>query len=141
MKKIMLIGRTGSGKTTLTQILKKEIIEYKKTQSINYYENIIDTPGEYIENKAYYRALIVSAAECDIVAFVHNALDNEIVFPPNFSEIFNKPTIGIITKIDLVENFEKARNLLEEIGIKKIIGVSAKTLKGIEDIKHIIKEW
>ncbi len=140
MKKIMLIGKTGSGKTTLTQILKKEAIEYKKTQSMSYYDNIIDTPGEYIENKAYYRALIVSAVECDIIGFVQNAEDKEIVFPPNFSEILNKPSVGIITKIDLVENYERAKTLLEEIGIKKIIGVSAKTLEGIEDIRLMIKE-
>lgn len=45
MKKIILIGRSGAGKTTLTQALKGEEIKYHKTQYVNYFECIIDTPG------------------------------------------------------------------------------------------------
>ena len=45
--KVMLIGRTGCGKTTLAQILNDEVIEYRKTQMILYEGEIIDTPGEY----------------------------------------------------------------------------------------------
>ncbi|MCG4585027.1 EutP/PduV family microcompartment system protein, partial [Anaerosalibacter bizertensis] len=45
----MLIGETGSGKTTLKQALNNEKIRYKKTQSLEYSRNILDTPGEYIE--------------------------------------------------------------------------------------------
>ena len=36
MKKTMLIGRTGCGKTTLTQKLMNEEVKYKKTQSVTY---------------------------------------------------------------------------------------------------------
>ena len=49
MKKIILIGRSGAGKTTLTQALKGEEIKYHKTQYVNYFECIIDTPGEYAQ--------------------------------------------------------------------------------------------
>ena len=49
MKKIVLIGRSESGKTTLTQALKGEKISYHKTQYVNYFDVIIDTPGEYAE--------------------------------------------------------------------------------------------
>ena len=48
MKKIILMGRSEAGKTTLTQALKGEKITYKKTQYINHYDVIIDTPGEYL---------------------------------------------------------------------------------------------
>ena len=48
MKKLILIGRSEAGKTTLTQALRGETITYKKTQYINYFDVIIDTPGEYI---------------------------------------------------------------------------------------------
>ena len=44
MKKIILMGRSGCGKTTLTQALKGETIQYRKTQYINHYDVIIDTP-------------------------------------------------------------------------------------------------
>lgn len=47
MKKIMLVGRSGAGKTTLTQAMKGKKITYHKTQYINNYDVIIDTPGEY----------------------------------------------------------------------------------------------
>ena len=47
MRKIILIGRSGAGKTTLTQALKGEEIKYHKTQYVNYFESSIDTPGEY----------------------------------------------------------------------------------------------
>ena len=47
MKKIMLVGRSGAGKTTLTQAMKGRKTTYHKTQYINNYDVIIDTPGEY----------------------------------------------------------------------------------------------
>ena len=56
MKKIMLVGRSGAGKTTLTQAMKGKKITYHKTQYINNYDVIIDTPGEYAENKTLARA-------------------------------------------------------------------------------------
>jgi len=37
----MLIGRTGCGKTTLTQKLMNEEVKYKKTQSVTYKNKII----------------------------------------------------------------------------------------------------
>ena len=63
MKTLLLAGKTGSGKTTLTQVLNEEFVQYKKTQSIEVCENIIDTPGEYIENRFYYKALIVASVD------------------------------------------------------------------------------
>ena len=51
MKKIILVGRSEAGKTTLTQALKGENIRYEKTQYVNRFDVIIDTPGEYIQAK------------------------------------------------------------------------------------------
>ena len=42
MKKIILIGRSECGKTTLTQALKGEKIHYHKTQYVNRFDVIID---------------------------------------------------------------------------------------------------
>ena len=50
MKRTMLIGAIGSGKTTLIQRLTNEKLKYNKTQSIEYSPDFIDTPGEYIEH-------------------------------------------------------------------------------------------
>jgi len=41
MKKIILIGRSECGKTTLTQALKGEKIHYHKTQYVNRFEAML----------------------------------------------------------------------------------------------------
>ena len=51
MKKIILVGRSGAGKTTLTQAMKGRRITYHKTQYINNYDVIIDTPGNMRRTK------------------------------------------------------------------------------------------
>ena len=45
MKKVIFIGKSGCGKTSLCQRLQGEEIKYKKTQSIDLYVDSIDTPG------------------------------------------------------------------------------------------------
>ena len=141
MKRLILIGKTGCGKTTLTQVLHDENIDYKKTQAIEYTKNIIDTPGEYIENRALYRALIVSSADCDIIALIQDCSQEESIFPPNFASIFAKPVIGIITKTDLCDdqkNYEKATNFLKIAGVGKIFKTSSLNKNGISEIKKVL---
>ena len=70
MRKILLIGRTGAGKTTLTQALKGEKLDYKKTQYINFQGALIDTPGEYIETKHLGYAIALYAYEADVVGLL-----------------------------------------------------------------------
>ncbi|WBW94900.1 EutP/PduV family microcompartment system protein [Oceanirhabdus sp. W0125-5] len=141
MKKLILIGKTGCGKTTLTQVLHDENIDYKKTQAIEYTKNIIDTPGEYIENRALYRALIVSSADCDVIALIQDCSQEESIFPPNFASIFAKPVIGIITKMDLCddeESYKKATNFLKIAGVSKIFKTSSINKNGINEIKNVL---
>ncbi|MEG0379821.1 MAG: EutP/PduV family microcompartment system protein, partial [Eubacterium sp.] len=57
MKKMILVGRSECGKTTLRQALKGNTIQYEKTQYINHFDIIIDTPGEYAETNKLARAL------------------------------------------------------------------------------------
>lgn len=47
--RVALIGRIGSGKTTLFQRLTNELITYGKTQQVSYSYHFIDTPGEFVE--------------------------------------------------------------------------------------------
>lgn len=139
--KIMMIGKTGSGKTTLTQILNKEKIEYKKTQSVDYIKDIIDTPGEYLENKNYYKALSVVASEADLIIFLQSAIDTENYFPPNFTGMFlGKKVIGIITKIDLVEKYTFAEESLRNSGVENIFYLNLKDFQGIESLKKYLEE-
>ena len=51
MRRMMLVGRSESGKTTLTQAIRGENIRYQKTQGVAYTDILIDTPGEYIQTR------------------------------------------------------------------------------------------
>ena len=55
--KIMLIGPSAAGKTTLIQRLIDEEIKYDKTQAVEYIGNFIDTPGEYMQQRGYWGSL------------------------------------------------------------------------------------
>ena len=132
--KLMLVGKTGSGKTTLAQRINGMDINYKKTQMILFEDNIIDTPGEYIENKFYYKALTVTASNADIIAFVQSALDEDTLFPPKFSTMFaGKIIIGIITKKDLQFDSSNAENFLKCAGAEEIYYI------GLNDKNEIIR--
>ena len=97
MKRMMLIGPSQCGKTSLTQRLRGEAVRYQKTQAIVWSPETIDTPGEYLENRCLYSALLTSACEADVVALVLNADAQWCPFSPGFTLPMNRPTIGIIT--------------------------------------------
>ena len=100
MKKIMLVGRSGAGKTTLTQAMKGRKITYHKTQYINNYDVIIDTPGEYAENKTLARALILYSYEADIVGLLMSAIEDYSLYSPNIVSMATREVIGIVTQIN-----------------------------------------
>ena len=53
MKKLVLIGRSEAGKTTLTQALRGEKIHYHKTQYVNNFDVIVDTPESMPRRKVW----------------------------------------------------------------------------------------
>ena len=140
MKKILLIGKSGCGKTTLSQRINGVDLEYKKTQMITYSNNILDTPGEYLEKRNLYNALIVSSYDSDVVGMVQANDDDENMFPPGFSSAFTKPVIGIIAKSDLEGNTERAIETLKEAGATKIFVLSSYENTGIDELLKYLEE-
>ncbi|MBW9145302.1 EutP/PduV family microcompartment system protein [Clostridium sp. CM027] len=141
MKTLMLIGKTYCGKTTLTQAINEDELHYKKTQTVEIIDGIIDTPGEYIENRSYYRALIVTSADSDVIAMIQDCTQEDSIFPPSFASIFAKPIIGIITKTDLCcdENkLKAAEEVLVSAGVERIFRISAFDKSGLENLKDYI---
>lgn len=136
MNKIMLIGRTGSGKTTLTQKLNDEIVSYKKTQAVSYKSKIIDTPGEYVENKMFYKSLLVLSADAKTIILIQAANDEDTLFPPRFSTMFpRKDIIGIVTKVDINPNTARSERILFEAGAKEVFKIGFDDKEGLEAIK------
>ena len=141
MKRIIFMGRSECGKTSLTQAMRGEKVRYKKTQYINHFDVIIDTPGEYAENFSLARALALYAYESDVVGFLLSATEPYSLYAPNCTSGANRDVIGIVTKIDREDgNPERAENWLRLAGCKKVFHVSSKTGEGISDILEYLKE-
>ncbi len=135
MKKLILMGRVAAGKTTLTQALKGEQIDYCKTQYINYYDTIIDTPGEYMQVHGLGAALAIYSYEADVVGVVISANEPYCVFPPNVACMVNREVIGIITGIDKPDaNIPLAELWMENIGCKKLFYVNSHDGTGLSSI-------
>lgn len=141
MKKIMFVGPIGVGKTTLTQRIEGVEIIYAKTQTVQFHDDIIDTPGEFVQHRLMYNALLVTAAEADILGFLISAKEKEQMFPPGFASLFNKPAIGIITKMDLIDetdDIEFIENQLIMTEASPIFKVGINNDEGIKDLLNYL---
>lgn len=141
MRKIMFIGRSEAGKTTLTQAMKGNTITYHKTQYVNHYDVIIDTPGEYLQSKNLISALAVFTAEADVIGLLMDATEPFSLYSPNLTPVCNREVVGVVTKIDhWAAQPAQAASWLELAGCKKIFYTSAYTGEGIADILSYLKE-
>ncbi len=149
MRKVMMIGKIGCGKTTLSQRLMGETVRYQKTQAIEVLgDGILDTPGEYLEQKQFYAALTVTAVEADVILLLASCVDEQNAFSPRMSSMFsNKPVIGVVTKTDLAESkeqIEETRELLEMAGATEVLEVGfgdESCVSKVQDlIEHIMCE-
>lgn len=141
MKKIILMGRSECGKTTLRQALKGDTIQYHKTQYINHYDVVIDTPGEYAETNTLGRALALYSFEADVVGLLINATEPYSLYPPNIVSLSTRPVIGIVTQIDAPDaNVAQAEQWLRLTGCEEIFFVSSYTGEGIWEILEYLRE-
>lgn len=139
MKRIMLVGRSEAGKTTLTQALTGRDIKYEKTQYISFGDIIIDTPGEYIQTKELGSGLAVYSYESDVIGLLLSATEPFSLYPPNITGQVNREVIGIVTKIDHEDAVpERAANWLKLCGCKKIFKVSSYTGEGIPELLEFL---
>lgn len=141
LKKIILIGTIGCGKTTLSQALTDDQQKYEKTQAVQIRgETILDTPGEYLERTAMRGALMITSAEAEIVALLQSATEPRAMFSPCYAGCFAKEVIGIVTKIDAAsaKQIEDAEKKLQIAGAEKIFRVSSLTGEGLEELKQYL---
>lgn len=136
-KRLILIGRSMAGKTTLCQYITRAELEYHKTQTIQIMNgNIIDTPGEYLERTYMRGALTVTAADADIIVLVQQADEEGTMFPPGYSSTFSKPCIGVVTKSDIAtpRQIEEAKKFLKAAGAAEIFVTSSYEGKGFKEL-------
>lgn len=143
MSRVIFMGRTGCGKTTLCQKLNELEIKYKKTQSVELYDNAIDTPGEYLENRHFFSSLLQTSIDAKLIAVIADPTVDMNYIPPAFTGTFAKEVIGIITKVCLVtdeKRIERVRNELKSAGIQKIFLVDTIEGYGIDELFSYIHE-
>ncbi len=142
MKKIILVGHVACGKTTLCQRLNDMEMKYKKTQALEVIHKTIDTPGEYVERRSLFHALVVTSVEADQVLFVQDASQDRFMFAPGQSAAFPIPVAGVVSKADVAtpQQVQQATELLELAGASPIFVVSAYTGQGIEELKQFLEE-
>lgn len=135
MKRLMLIGPSQCGKTSLTGYCVAKPCAIRKPG------HRLDAgrhryPGEYLENRCLYSALLTSACEADVIALVLNADAPWSPFSPGFTAPMNRPVIGVITKADLAAppRLQQVRTWLETAGAGHIFITSALTGDGLDDL-------
>ena len=134
-RRIILIGNTGAGKTTLTQYITHREIKYNKTQTVQIVDqNIIDTPGEYLAYRYFRGTMMVTACDADVIVLVQDASAPTTMFPPSYACQFGKPAYGVITKADLATEaqIEKAKEYLVLAAATKLFVTSNVAGTGFE---------
>lgn len=135
-KRIILIGRSTAGKTTLCQYISQEDLHYHKTQTVQVVnENLIDTPGEYLESRIFRGALTTTAADADVIVLVQDATEDGSMFWPAYSTMFPKPAIGVVTKSDLAteKQIDTAKKYLTMAGARQLFVTSSVAGTGFDD--------
>lgn len=142
MQKVMLVGPVGAGKTSLIHALQKDPKQAEKTQSIQFYDGAIDTPGEYAQIPRFYSALMVTAMNASVVVIVQDATDFKMNLPPGFATMFSRPVIGVVTKIDVPGiDKGKVKSRLVAAGVKgPIFFISSLTGEGLDELIEYFAE-
>jgi ethanolamine utilization protein EutP len=143
-KRLMVVGRTKVGKTTLLKALGFLGSSVRKTEAVEYSPQFIDTPGEFMDMARFYHVLITSSSKAAAVLVVVDAT-NPGQLPPGISKTFASPVLGCVNKIDLLDgNYEEkvdsAQRKLLEAGVEEVYAVSAKEGTGVRELKARIEE-
>lgn len=138
----MFIGPVYAGKTTLKQAISGEELEYDKTQAVDFFDDIVDTPGEFVQHRHYYSSIQNLSTEVDVIAFVLGGNDTSQIFSPGFAHSLIRPCIGVITKIDMstTEEIALVEENLKQAGVSEIFKVSSVSGKGIDSLRDFLNK-
>jgi ethanolamine utilization protein EutP len=139
-KRVMVIGPTKCGKTTLVNRLNDYEGPLRRTQDIIYGKNTIDVPGSYIESPWMYKHIIAASQDASHVLILVDQSRCANVYPPGFAKAFRCPVIGVITKTDLMmENEDLCFRKLTQIGVSEpYYRISNSSEVGIKALKEYL---
>jgi len=139
-KRVMVVGPTNCGKTSLVNVLNDYEGPLRKTQDMIYGKNTIDAPGAYIENAWMYKHLIAAAQDASHILILVDQSKVSDVYSPGFAKVFRCPVIGVINKIDLMpKNEELCIRQLRLTGAKEpYFKISTRTGAGISALKEYL---
>lgn len=138
-KRIMVIGPSQSGKTTLVNLINNQESKVLRTQDVIYGINTIDVPGAYIENSWMYKHLIAIAQDASHILFLVDQTNPVDIYPPGLANAFTCPVLGVITKVDTLNlNIERCIAQLKKAGAQepyfKISSSDANSFKSLKQI-------
>jgi ethanolamine utilization protein EutP len=141
-KRIMVIGPSRCGKTSLVNALNDYDGPLRRTPDLIYGKNTIDVPGSYIENAWMYKHIIAAAQDASYVLILIDQSNCTEIYSHGFAKSFRCPVVGVITKCDLMpENEEKCRRQLKNIGVlEPYFHISFKVGTGIDALKKYLFE-
>lgn len=141
-KRVMVIGPSRSGKTTLVNLLNDYKGPLKRIPDVIYGENTIDIPSSYIENTWMYKHVIAVSQDATKVLMLVDQSDCKEVYSYGFAKSFRCPVIGVITKCDLMpDNKERCIQQLRKIGVSEpYFSISSESKIGIDALKEYLFE-
>ena len=120
MGSFILVGNVGCGKSTLLKELLKLDKAVTKTQALVFHhDNIIDSPGEFLNNRVLYGALLSTISQVDIIVYLQAADSGQLHMPADLLRLYSgKQVIGVVSKVDApAADIEAAEALMLEEGI------------------------
>lgn len=141
-KRIMIIGPSRSGKTTIVNALNDYDGPLRRTPDLIYGKNTIDVPSAYIENASMYKHVIALSQDASHVLILVDQSNSTEIYSPGFAKSFRCPVIGVVTKCDLTpENEEKCLRQLKIVGVSEpYFHISFPMGTGIDALKKYLFE-
>lgn len=143
MKRWIVVGLDGSGKTSICNLIEKKEESRKYKNDLIYRDKTLEIPGSYIENRWLNNIIIMLVQnQGKGVIFLYDGETLDFKYPPYFASTFTKPTIGIISKSDIISstNRRKASKKMIEMGCNKIIFLSIKNKEGVHELIKWLNE-
>ena len=90
-----------------------------------------------MQQRGYWGSLTITSHDADIIGLVQDSSSEDCWFSGGLTSKFEKPVVGVITKIDKDDsNPKRARSYLELAGCTTIFEVSSYTGEGVEALSQ-----